>query len=90
MHTAPLELAKDPTHPSTYYVAAETHERALLLRVALASSPSSGRFPNALLIGRMRTASGLEGVVNGIPFAATDHKNNDVRRRSCPHGAVNV
>ena len=68
-------IVQDPIHPSTYYVAVDAHEKALLLRVALASSPSSGLFPNALLIGRMRTASGREVVVNAIPFASTDHKS---------------
>ena len=66
-------IAKDPIHPSTYYVAVDAHEKSLLLRVALASSPSSGLFPNALLIGRMRTVSGREIVVNAIPFGSRDH-----------------
>jgi hypothetical protein len=69
----PGSIAKDPIHPSTYYVAVDAHDKALLLRVALASSPSSGLFPHALLIGRMHTASGREIVVNAVPFASTDH-----------------
>jgi len=69
----PGSIVKDPIHPSTYYVAVDAHDKALLLRVTLASSPSSGLFPNALLIGRMRTASGREVVVNAVPFASTDH-----------------
>src|SRR5947209_9379635 len=68
-------LQRDPIHPSTYYVAADTRGReahALLLRLALSSSPSSGLFPNATLIGRMRTNAGHEVVVNAIRFTHTD------------------
>ena len=71
----PGSVVKDPIHPSTYYVVAEGQSTALLLRVALASSPSSGLFPKAILIGRMRTGSGREVVVNAVPFASTDHKS---------------
>ena len=71
----PGSIAKDPIHPSTYYVAVDSTDKALLLRVALASSPSSGLFPHALLIGRMRTTSGREIVVNAVPVASTDHTN---------------
>src|SRR5580692_3127521 len=68
-------LARDPTHPSTYYVAADgRNSQSLLLHIALASAPTSGIFPNALLIGRMR-ASGKEIVVNSIPFASKDWEN---------------
>jgi hypothetical protein len=70
----PGSLQRDPVHPSTYYVVAD----ALLLRVALAQSPSSGLFPNSLLIGRLRTASGLEAVVNAIPFGVGDR--DQIRR----------
>ncbi len=71
-------LQKDPIHPSVYYVAVGTPPEAgstMLLRIALASSPSSGLFPNALLIGRMRTTSGDEIVINAIPFAPSDCVN---------------
>jgi hypothetical protein len=65
-------LARDPVHPSTYYLAADgRNAQPLLLHIALASAPTSGIFPNALLIGRMR-ASGKEIVVNSIPFASKD------------------
>jgi hypothetical protein len=47
----------------------------LLLHVALSSSPSSGLFPNSLLIGRMRPGGEREVIVNAIPFASTDHAN---------------
>lgn len=64
-------LARDPIHPSTYYMLAGEQ----LLRIALASSPSSGLFPNSILIGRLRTQSGLEVVVNSIAFSPRDHRN---------------
>lgn len=70
-------LQQDPVHASTYYLAVDAvspsgQERSLLLRVAMASSPSSGLFPNAILIGRMRPGGGREVVVNAIPFDSTD------------------
>src|SRR5216684_6934001 len=47
-------LARDPVHPSTYYLAVDGREsQPLLLHIALASAPTSGVFPRALLIGRM-------------------------------------
>jgi hypothetical protein len=68
-------LARDPVHPSTYYLAVDgRNSQPLLLHIALASAPTSGVFPNALLIGRMR-ASGKEIVVNSIPFASKDWEN---------------
>ena len=73
----PGSLQKDPIHPSTYYIVVAPNEdssRTLLLRVASASSPSSAIFPNAILIGRMRTNSGNEVVINAVPFGTDDHK----------------
>lgn len=67
----PGSLQRDPIHPTTFYMAVDD----VLLRLAPASSPSSGLFPNSLLIGRLRTASGREAVVNAIPFAAGDWDN---------------
>ena len=71
-------LQKDPIHPSVYYIAVGKLVEAsstMLLRVALASSPSSGLFPNSLLIGRMRNSSGREIVINAIPFGSSDRVN---------------
>ncbi len=71
-------LQRDPIHPSTYYLAADTcgaHPQHLLLRIASASSPSSGLFPQAVLIGRMRTDEGPEVVVNAIRFDHSDREN---------------
>jgi hypothetical protein len=47
----------------------------MLLRIALASSPASGLFPGAMLIGRMRPGGGREIVINAIPFNSSDHEN---------------
>jgi hypothetical protein len=71
----PGSIVKDPIHPSTYYVVADARDSSILLRVALASSPSSGLFPKAVLIGRMRTVSGREVVVNAARFGPADHDN---------------
>jgi hypothetical protein len=72
----PGSLQPDPIHPSTYYIAVDAHgggaPEPLLLRIALDSSPASGLFPGALLIGRMRTDEGREVVLNAIPFAPAD------------------
>src|SRR6266481_3167143 len=68
-------LAQDPVHPSSYYLAVDGRaSQPLLLHIALASAPTSGVYPRALLIGRMR-AAGREIVVNSIPFASTDWEN---------------
>jgi hypothetical protein len=65
-------LAKDPVHPSSYYLAVDGRDgQPLLLHMAPASAPTSGVYPKALLIGRMR-ASGREIVVNSIPFSSRD------------------
>lgn len=77
---APLagSVQQDPIHPDTYYVAADTRgdrPECWLLRLALASSPSSGLFPNSILIGRMRTNVGHEVVVNAIRFGPRDRSN---------------
>jgi hypothetical protein len=68
----PGSLARDPIHPSTYYIAIDTPSAPLLLRIALASSPASGLFPGAMLIGRMRPGGGREIVINAVPFNFTD------------------
>jgi hypothetical protein len=75
----PGSLARDPIHPSTYYIAIDTHATltagAMLLRIALASSPASGLFPGAMLIGRMRPGGGREIVINAVPFQSTDRES---------------
>lgn len=73
----PGSLERDPIHPSVYYAAVDAlggaRPQPLLLRIATASSPASGLFPNPLLICRTRTERGPEVVINAIPFASTDH-----------------
>ncbi len=69
-------LEHGPIHPATWYLAVDTRgarPEPLLLRIALASAPASGLFPNAMLIGRMRIHTGEETVVNAISFSPADH-----------------
>jgi len=70
----PGSLARDPIHPSTYYLAIDA-QSPMLLRIALASSPASGLFPGAMLIGRMRPGGGREIVINAVPFNFTDRES---------------
>jgi hypothetical protein len=65
-------LARDPVHPSSYYLAVDGAETPHLLHIALASAPTSSIFHNALLIGRTRRINGPEFVVNAIPFGPSD------------------
>ncbi len=69
-------LQQDPVHNTTFYLAVTGHhngeDTSLLLRMGLASSPSSGIFPKSMLIGRMRPGGGREVVVNAIPFSRDD------------------
>lgn len=72
-------LVRDNVHRSAYYLSVDGLSGPapvpLLLRVALASAPSSAVFPRALLVGRMRPASGREVVVNAVPFGPRDAAN---------------
>ena len=69
-------LARDPEHPSAYYIAVDAADgdRLLpyLLHLTVASAPSNPAFPNAVLVGRMRPGGGREVVVNAIPFGSSD------------------
>lgn len=67
----PWSLTADPSLPQTFYVAVDAKEH-WLLHIAPAASPASALFPNPTLIGRMRTPSGAEVVVNAIPFGPGD------------------
>ncbi|MCC6393196.1 MAG: hypothetical protein IT167_21530 [Bryobacterales bacterium] len=75
----PGSLQRDPTHQSVYYIAADgsaaPDTQQLLLRLALASSPASGMFPQSVLIGRMRPGGGREIIVNSIPFSPSDTRH---------------
>ena len=71
-------LQYDPVHQASFYLAVDALAPAspplpLLLRIALAGSPSSGLFPKSALIGRMRPGGGSrEVVVNATPFGPRD------------------
>ena len=73
-------LERDPIHPSAYYLCVDgVDAQPLLLRSAPASSPSSGIFPKAILIGRTFVAPPAgsravttEMVLNAIPFGDSD------------------
>lgn len=69
-------LQQDPVHASTFYLAIDAlagpSPQPMLLRMALASSPASGLFPKAMLIGRMRPGGGREVVVNAANFGPAD------------------
>jgi hypothetical protein len=66
-------LATDPVHPSACYLVVEAHpEKTFLLRIAPASSPSSGLFPNSILVGRTTLSNSQEVVLNAIPFSSRD------------------
>ncbi len=67
----PWSLVADPGAPQTFYVAIEGKD-PWLLHIASANSPASALFPKPILIGRMRTPSGVEVVVNAIPFGPGD------------------
>lgn len=69
----PGSLARDPIHSSTYYIVIDALT-PMLLRIALASSPASGLFPGAMLIGRMRPGGGREIVINAVAFDHTDRE----------------
>jgi hypothetical protein len=61
-------LERDPVHFSAWYVCVDGVEKQpLLLRAVSATTPSSGLFPKAFLIGR--TFAGTNQVVlNAVPF----------------------
>lgn len=66
-------LERDPIHPSAIYLAVDGIDgQPLLLRLAPNATPSSGLFPKSILIGRVPGPSGMELVVNAVPFS---HRN---------------
>lgn len=69
-------LARDPVHPSAYYLAVDGADAApLLLYMAVGAAPGSGIFHKPLLIGRMRPMNGPEFVIDATPFGRRDHDN---------------
>ncbi len=68
-------LARDPVHPSSYYLAVDGGSgEPLLLHMALAAAPTSSVFRKPLLIGRMRRPNGPEMVINAVAFGPADHE----------------
>ncbi|HEV2445085.1 MAG TPA: hypothetical protein VGS58_04155 [Candidatus Sulfopaludibacter sp.] len=71
-------LARDPLHHSTYYLAVDVaHGPPQLLHMAPAAAPTSSVLRKPLLIGRLRSATGREMVVNAVPFSPADTANLD-------------
>jgi hypothetical protein len=68
-------LARDPVHPSAYYLAVDGQDSAQLLYIALATAPTSSIYHKPLLISRVRRLNGPEMVINAIPFSAADRAN---------------
>ncbi|MGA3188125.1 MAG: hypothetical protein ABSF22_13535 [Bryobacteraceae bacterium] len=68
----PGSLARDLVHPSTYYIAIDTMDAPMLLRIALASSES---LPDSILLGRIRPGGGREIVIEALPFPVSDHES---------------
>lgn len=65
-------LERDPVHPSAFYLCVDgVDDQPMLLRIAPAKTPSSGIFPNAILIGRT-FIGGHEVVLNAVPFGPHD------------------
>jgi hypothetical protein len=70
-------LQREPAHPSAYLVAADGGKKPLLLRIAPSASPGGATFPEAYLIGRMRTPTGREVMVNAVDFSS--HNGEAIR-----------
>ena len=66
-------IERDPVHPAAYYICVDGVEDVpLLLRVAPSTTPSSGLFPKAILIGRTHLGP-REVVINAVLFGPRDH-----------------
>ena len=94
-------IAADPTHPTSYYIAIDGWRqdecKHLLLHIAPASAPSSSLFGKQLLIGRMRTPTKRDVVVNSVPFDVTERERVhtfatkvDKGFQPRPHGAASA
>jgi hypothetical protein len=65
-------LERDPIHPEAFFLAVDgINDQPLLMRFAPGSTPSSGLFPKAILIGRLRVGP-QETVINAVPFGPGD------------------
>ena len=66
-------IERDPVHPAAYYICVDgVDDRPLMLRVAPSTTPSSGLFPKAILIGRTHLGP-REVVINAVPFGPKDY-----------------
>lgn len=82
-------LERDPIHSAAYYLKVDgIDDQPLLLRVAPATTPSSGLFPKAILIGRTYVtpppgsrAQTTEMVINAIPYAEAEVAFEKIRDR---------
>jgi len=80
-------LERDPIHPSAYYLrVGGINDQQLLLRCAPATTPSSGLFPKAILIGRTYVtppegsrAQTTEMVLNAIPWETAETAYEKIR-----------
>jgi hypothetical protein len=71
-------IERDPVHPAAYYICVDgVEDRPLMVRVAPSTTPSSGLFPKAILIGRTHIGSTHLGprevVINAVPFGPGDY-----------------
>ena len=67
-------LERDPIHPEAFFLAVDgINSQPLLMRFAPSSTPSSGLFPKAILIGRLRVGP-QETVINAVPFTPADRE----------------
>ncbi len=65
-------LERDPIHPEAFFLVVDgVGGQPLLMRFAPGSTPSSGLFPKAILIGRLRVGP-QETVINAVPFGPRD------------------
>jgi hypothetical protein len=69
---------RDPVHPAAYYICVDgVEDRPLMVRVALSTTPSSGLFPQAILIGRTHLGVTQMGprelVINAVPFGPDNY-----------------
>ena len=66
-------IERDPVHPAAYYICVDgVEDQPLLLRMAPSTTPSSGLFPKAILIGRTHVGP-RELVINAVPFGPADY-----------------
>jgi hypothetical protein len=66
-------VERDPVHPAACYICVDgVEDRPLMVRVAPSTTPSSGLFPHAILIGRTHLGP-REVVINAVPFGPDNY-----------------